>query len=326
MACSTPATGGSGTTTTASTTVNGATTVAATATIAPVARPEANQEAQDLIDEIDPSIFKMAVMLPYGGRGPSDTVCGEFWTHHWDKHIVGEGSPNTPAEIMEFLAAVESGDALLTKASTHMGGGLVSLFKFKGEQWLMFIGERFRPSIFRPAGADIQRDINNALGKNTLQQPGNKLQEANKTSARCFRETAPDKVLELVPQEVQVPISEYSGFDFNNPVYPIPTETVSAPTMVPVPVGSYGMDIHIQGTPPAWSVPGDYTYSPEHAAYLWTPDGGFGLTPAQMVNYTLLLGASPFVVVAVIVTAEYTIPVLVLSAPAAGQLVPVFAP
>lgn len=326
VACATtPTTSSSGPAATTGTSTE--TTIVSTATIAPIPHPEAsNPEAEDLINSIDPGIFKMAIMLPYGGRGPSDTVCGEFWSHHWDKHIVGSGSPNTAQEIMEFLAAVESGDALLTKAATHSGGGLVSLFKYKGQQWLMFIGERFRPSIFRPVGSDIQRDIRNALGKNTLQQPSNKVIASNQTTARCFRETAPEKVLVLVPETVQVPISEFSGFDFNNPVYPIPTETVPAPNWVPVPVGSYGMDIPINGTPPAWGNPTDYTYSAQHAAYLWTPEGGFGLTPMEMAQYTLLLGATPFVVVGVIVTAHYTIPVIVLSAPAAGQLVPAFVP
>lgn len=299
---------------------------AATATIPPQEVPEA-WTADDLIDSIDPNIFKMAVMIPYGGHGPSDSVCSDFWTHHWDKHITGPGSPNTGQEILEFLAAVENGEAELTKAAAHAGGGLVSLFKYKGQQWLMFIGDKFLPSIYRPTGGNIQGTIRNALGRNTLQQPSNKLKAANQTAARCFRESAPEHVLVEVPAEVEVPISQFTGvFDLNS--FPIPAEAtaVSAPEMVPTIVGSYGMDIPIAGTPPAWGIPDNYVYDPAHAVFLWSPDESFGLTPYEMAQATFLLGSSPFVVIGVITTAEFTLPVVVVAAPAAGQMLPAFAP
>lgn len=274
----------------------------------------------------DVSLIQMAVILPYGGNSPDSTTCGEFWDHQLERHIMGDAtSQHSAQQIMNFLGAVANGTAELVKVAVRSGGGIAALFRFQGGQWLFFIGDGLTPSAYKPLSQEaVKRAIQ---GVQIFKNPSNALKGALQTSARCFKETAPETVTVEVQVEVKVPVSEFSGqYDFSMAPTPVVGVTATPPTFVPVPVGSYGMPIPIQGTPPAFAKPGDYTYDSSHAVYYWTPDGGFGLTPAQMAEIVLLGGGTIVVVGIMAVTAEIWVPVVVIGAPSAAALVPAFAP
>lgn len=296
---------------------------AATATAAPEAKPEPWDREQVFMDSLSDgwSQMQFAVTLPYGGNSPDSTECGDFWSHQLNRHIGGDAaSQHSASEILNFLSAVAEGRAEIVKVAVRAGGGIVALFRHAGGQWLFFLGDGLNPSAYKPLSHNAVRSAIN--GSQIYKYPPNALKSALQTGARCFRENAPQEV--RAQAEVTVPISQFYGtYDFASAPTPVIDVTATPPVMVPVPpMGSYGMAIPFDGTPPAFAMPSDYVYSASHAVYYYSPEGGFGLTPMEMVECSMGL-----VVVAVIfVTAELWLPVVVAGAPAAASLAPAFAP
>lgn len=310
-------------------TATSGTTTIATPAIQPQASPHPSpweDDANAFMKEIDWNVLQMAVFLPYGGKQPDSTTCGEFWDHQLERHINGDAaSQHSAYQIMSFLDAVENGTAQLVKVAVRAGGGLAALFRHGGGQWLFFIGDGLTPSAYKPLNQEaVRRAIH---GVQIFKNPNGAVKSSLQTSARCFKERAPQEITVEVQVEVKVPVSQFSGtYDFNLAPAPVIGVTATPPVNIPmpIPVGSYGLPIPIQGTPPPFANPGDYTWSPDHAAYLWTPDGGSGLTPGQMAELVLIGGATIVVVGVIIVTAEIWVPVVVIGAPSAAALAPAF--
>lgn len=267
----------------------------------------------------------MAVMLPYANYTPDSSECGDFWEHQVLRHLPGGEaiSQHTLEELNAFLDAVASGDpkATLVKIAIRSGGGIAALFRFAGKQWLFFTGPGLLPSTFRPVD---QNAVRAALTGQTYKTPPKGANASLQNSARCFRETAPVTVEVTVEATVQIPVSTPTS-QFTLGTIPAVGSTATQPILTPVPVGSYQLPIFAQGTPVATDIQ-NYTYSFEYGAYLWTPEGNFGLTPKQMAD-AIIVGGGVIVVVGVVaLTAEIWVPLIVIGAPSAAALAPAFAP
>ncbi|GIK84237.1 MAG: hypothetical protein BroJett025_08590 [Patescibacteria group bacterium] len=287
---------------------------------------ESDQNA--FMAEIDWNILAMAVVLPYANFTPDNGDCADFWEHQVLRHLPGgeADSIHTLEELNKFLTAVETGDPGLTlvKVALRSGGGIAALYRWAGRQWLFFTGSGLLPTAYRPLSQDA---VKNAIrGVQTYKTAPRGVNTSLANSARCFREAQPKTVEVTVEETVQLPVSKFTGtYDFGVSPTPVVGVDATQPVLTPVPVGSYGLVIAIEGTPPAVDV-ANYVYDPSHAAYVWSPQGGGGLTPQQLAEVVLLGGGTIVVVGIIVVTAELWLPVVVIGAPAAGALVPAFAP